>query len=245
VLYRNIRKEMELARMKADFVSNVSHELRTPLALIRMFAETIEMDRISSDDEKKEYCKIIAHESERLTHIINNILDFSKMDAGKKEYHFQQVDLNKVVAEILKMYKYHLDSKGFTLEENINPQKLLINADRGAISEVLVNLLDNAVKYSDVRKQITIATGSENQHVFLEIVDSGIGISAKDQKRIYQKFYRVAGDHKKPVKGSGLGLTLVRHIMDAHGGRIVLKSKPGEGSRFRLIFNKASEEHTS
>jgi two-component system phosphate regulon sensor histidine kinase PhoR len=237
IAYRNIRKEMELSQMKSDFVSNVSHELRTPLALIRMFVETLELERVKTEEKKKEYYTIIGQETERLTYLINNILDFSKMEAGKKVYHMESVDINELVQETVRIYAYHLKNKGFTLETDLFANGLSVHADRNALSEALLNLLENAVKYSEQVKHITVRTGREGKRTFIEVSDKGIGISAEQQKKIFEKFYRVSTGLEHNTKGSGLGLSIVQHIMKAHRGEISVTSQPGEGSIFKLYFH--------
>ncbi len=239
IIYRNIRTEMKLTQMKSDFVSNVSHELRTPLSLIRMFAETLELNRVQTENKKKEYYQIIGQESERLTHLINNILDFSKIEAGKKQYHKEIFDLNGVVRDVLRLYSFHLQNKGFHLQNDIDPgEKLKINADKDAVTEAIINLIDNAIKYSDQDKRIRIKSGSFQDSVFFEIEDHGIGIGIEEQKKIFDKFYRVSTGLVHDVKGTGLGLSLIKYIMEMHNGQVSLESHPGKGSTFRLIFLK-------
>ncbi len=233
-LFRNINREIELAKMKTGFVSNVSHELRTPLALIRMFAETIELGRTTGDEEVKEYCNIIRNESERLTLLINRILDFSKIDADEKRYSLKKADLNKVVCDIQNFYKYHLHNKGFELESEIDSEQLSVLADSDALAESLVNLLDNAMKYSRDDKVIKISTGTENGFAFVEVTDKGIGIPENMQSKIFDKFYRVENSLTASTSGSGLGLSLVKHIVDAHNGKISIRSNVNEGSTFRI-----------
>lgn len=240
-VYSAVKKELELAQVKADFVSNVSHELRTPLALISMFAETLEMDRVKTEEKKKEYYTIISHESNRLGRIVNSILNFSKMEAGKRKFNFEEEDLNEIVVQIYQNYSYHLYNKGFDFEyePGIDIPKVVI--DREAISEAIVNLIDNAVKYSTDTKFIKMILSSEKDFTFIEIQDKGIGISEEDQKKVFDKFYRVSSGLVHTTKGTGLGLSLVKQIMDAHKGCIELKSKLGEGTSFRLIFPNKSE----
>jgi len=240
-VYRNIRKEMALAQLKSDFVSNISHELRTPLALIRMFTETLEMGRVRTEEKKHEYYKIIGQETERLTHLVNNILNFSRIEAGRKEYHFYDIDLNEITRKVLENYQFHLENEGFEVETDLRADLPPIKADQESVSESIINLLDNAVKYSDAHKFIRLKTGMENGAVFMEIEDRGIGISPENQEKIFEKFYRVSDALVHNTKGSGLGLSLVKHIMDAHGGKIIVKSKVGEGSLFRLEFSLRSE----
>ena len=236
ILLKNIRREMQLARLKSDFVSNVSHELRTPLALIRMYAETLEMDRVKSDSTRHEYYRIINQESERLTRLINNILNFSRIESGRKEYKFSTININQVIREVHDMYNFHVEQEGFNIILELDEQIPHVLADTEAVSEALINLIDNAVKYSTDVKEIYIKTGSENGFVFLEVEDKGIGIDPRHQTAIFEKFYRVSSALVHDTKGSGLGLSLVQHIMDSHNGKIVLNSGIGEGSNFRLLF---------
>lgn len=240
-VYSAVKKELELAQAKADFVSNVSHELRTPLALISMFAETLEMDRVKTEEKKKEYYTIISKESNRLGRIVNTILNFSKMEAGKRKFNFQQEDLNEIIIQVYQNYNYHLYNKGFDFdyEPGIDIPKVMI--DREAISEAIVNLLDNAVKYSGEIKFIKMVICNEADYVSIEVSDKGIGISEEDQKKVFDKFYRVSSGLVHTTKGTGLGLSLVKQIMDAHHGKIILKSKLGEGSSFKLLFPKNSQ----
>ena len=236
-VFLNIRREMELARIKSDFVSNVSHELRTPLALISMFAETLELDRAKSEEKKKEYYSIISKEAERLSRIVNKILSFSKIEAGKKEYRFSKVNINNLVEDIFKTYQFHLQNSGFEFSFTGDSSIPEIDADYEAISEAVINLLDNAVKYSVDKKEVKISTGKEGNIVYIEINDKGIGISEEAQKKIFNKFYRVSDGLVYNTKGTGLGLTLVKHIMDSHRGEVKVKSKPNEGSSFKLVFS--------
>ena len=243
-VYRSVKKELELAQAKADFVSNVSHELRTPLALISMFAETLEMDRVKTEEKKKEYYSIISHESNRLGRIVNSILNFSKMEAGKRKFNFAEEDLNEVIVQVYQNYSYHLYNKGFDFEYEPGIDIPKVKIDREAVSEAIVNLLDNAVKYSNETKFIKMVIASENDFVFIEVQDKGIGISEEDQKKVFDKFYRVSSGLVHTTKGTGLGLSLVKQIMDAHKGKIELKSKFGEGSSFKLLFPKNSQLNT-
>ncbi len=235
-VYRTLRKEMELIRLKSDFVSNVSHELRTPLALIRMFAETLEMNRVPTEVKKQEYYATILQEAERLTRLVNNILNFSRMEAGRKPYDLQPADLNTLVQKILTTYHPHLVRHGFSLTTDLHPALPEIAADGEAIAESLINILDNAMKYSADDKRIRVRTGCTNGLVFVEIEDHGIGIAHVDQKKIFEKFYRVSSALVHNTKGSGLGLTLVKHIVEAHRGSVAVQSEPGKGSAFRLSF---------
>ncbi|MCW9096630.1 MAG: HAMP domain-containing histidine kinase, partial [Ignavibacteriaceae bacterium] len=236
IVYKNIRKEVEIAQIKSDFVSNVSHELRTPLSLISMFSETLEMDRVKTEEKKKEYYSIISNEANRLSKIVNSILNFSKMEAGKRQFNFVDSYLNDVVENVYRSYKFHLEQKGFTFSLEKDENIPILKIDEEAVSEAIVNLIDNAVKYSDDKKEIVIKTGQENNFAFVEVEDKGIGIPEKDQKKIFDKFFRVSSGNVHNVKGSGIGLSIVHHIMDAHKGKIEVLSEVGNGSKFRLLF---------
>jgi signal transduction histidine kinase len=233
--YRNVNKELALARLKSDFVSNVSHELRTPLSLIRLYAETLELGRLTNPEKRHEYYSIIRKESERLTALINNILDFSRIEAGRKEYEFRETDMGELVRNTLESYRYQIEQHGFTFEENIHDVPP-IRVDREAIARSLVNLVNNALKYSQDRKFIAVNLYGENGNVNLEVIDHGIGIAASEQAKIFEKFYRVGDPLVHNTKGSGLGLSLVQHIARAHGGDVQVESTPGAGSKFTIAL---------
>jgi signal transduction histidine kinase len=229
-----VSKEMALARLKSDFVSNVSHELRTPLALIRLYAETLELGRITTQEKKQQYYRIIRKESERLTALINNILDFSRIEAGRKEYEFRNTDIAELVRNTLESYRYQIEQQGFAFEESIDSNLPAVPVDREAIARALVNLVNNALKYSTDEKFLGVKLYRDNGVVKLEVADHGIGIARRDQSKIFEKFYRAGDPLVHNTKGSGLGLSLVRHITQAHGGEIVVESIPGKGSKFIL-----------
>ncbi|MCG6914815.1 HAMP domain-containing histidine kinase [bacterium BMS3Abin03] len=236
LILRNARKEVQLAQAKSDFVSNVSHELRTPLSLISMFAETLEMNRVSSEEKKKEYYSIISQEANRLGRIVNNILNFSRMEEGRRKFNLENKNVNELVERIYNNYNFHLKNKGFNFEYNLADNLPAIRMDEEAISEALINLIDNAVKYSNEKKEVHIRTGKEGNYVFIEVKDEGIGIATEEQKKIFNKFYRVSTGLVHNTKGTGLGLTLVKYIMDAHNAEIKIDSKIGGGSNIKLLF---------
>jgi len=243
-LFINLKKQVEITRIKSDFVSNVSHELRTPLALISMFAETLEMGRVKTEEKKQEYYTIINKEAGRLSRIVNKILNFSKMEAGKRSFNFTNVDVNAVIEDIIFTYSFHLKNKGFDYHIDTASELPIISADQEAIAEAVINLIDNAIKYSGDTKKLSIKTSLDNHRVSIEIKDEGIGIAEKDQKRIFEKFYRVSTGLVHNTKGTGLGLSLVKHIVEAHNGEITVKSSEGKGTTFTLLFpiiNKAGE----
>ncbi|HEX8896484.1 MAG TPA: HAMP domain-containing sensor histidine kinase [Terriglobales bacterium] len=243
--YRNVTRELALAKLKSDFVSNVSHELRTPLALIRLYSETLELGRLSNSSKQHEYHEIIRKESERLTALINNILDFSRIEAGKKEYTFRETDVADLVRSTLESYRFEIEQNGFRLEEKIEDNLPPLQVDREAIARSLLNLVNNAVKYSVSDKYLGVSLYRRNGGVNLEVVDHGIGIPPNEQSKIFEKFYRACDPLVHNTKGSGLGLSLVRHIVEAHGGEVGVESSPGKGSKFTItlpVQNPAVEQ---
>jgi signal transduction histidine kinase len=240
--YRNVSRELALAKLKSDFVSNVSHELRTPLALIRLYAETLELGRISNPGKHQEYYEIIRKESERLTSLINNILDFSRIEAGKKEYSFCETDVADLVRSTLESYRFEIEHNGFHFEQKIDDNLPPLQVDREAIARSLLNLVNNAVKYSAREKYLGVYLYHQSGSVNLEVVDHGIGIPEKEQPKIFEKFYRVGDPLVHNTKGSGLGLSLVRHIVRAHGGEVTVESAPGHGSKFIITLPVQASE---
>ncbi|MBP6671629.1 MAG: GHKL domain-containing protein [Bacteroidetes bacterium] len=231
-VYRQIKREMELVALRSDFVSNVSHELRTPLALIRMFAETLEMKRVKTEKKKQEYYGIILRETERLTRLINNILNFSRMESDSRRYVFAPADINTILSSTLAVHQYQLEMKGFVLESVYAKGLPSIPVDEEALAEAFHNLIDNAIKYSSEQKFLRLSTNVSGEHIIIEIEDHGIGIASEHQPKIFDKFYRVSQGLVHTAKGSGLGLSIVRHIIEAHRGTITLRSTPGSGTTF-------------
>jgi two-component system phosphate regulon sensor histidine kinase PhoR len=237
IIYRNVKKQVELAQLKNDFVSNVSHEIRTPLALITMYIETLEMGRVKDNNKVKEYYSVILNETTRLSGIVNRILSFSQIESNKRKYSFSETNINEIMENAAITFRYSIENKGFSYSFKPDKNIPLIQVDREAIADAFVNLIDNAMKYSSEIKDIEVRTGISDKYVYVEVEDHGIGISEKNQKYIFDKFYRVTEMNlANRVKGSGLGLAIVKHIMDAHEGKISVKSSPGSGSAFRLSF---------
>jgi signal transduction histidine kinase len=236
LLARDISRESETTRLKTEFVHNISHELKTPLTLIRLYGETLQRKENLTEEERKESYEIITKESERLSHLINNVLDFSRIDMGKKEFNFTKDSLSRVVEETLDSYRYHLEKKGFKVKEDIAPDLPEMNFDGEAVASVLVNLLSNAMKFSPHEKEVTVRLFRRNGQAVLQVADKGIGISPRDLSRIFKRFYRAKNEVVSETRGSGLGLTLVKHITEAHGGTVEVESEPGKGSVFSIIL---------
>jgi two-component system phosphate regulon sensor histidine kinase PhoR len=235
-IFRTISREMELVAMKSDFVSNVSHELRTPLSLIRMFAETLEMGRVKTEKKKREYYTTIVNETDRLTRLINNILNFSRMESNTRRYNFNLIQLNDIAASVISIYSYRLKQLSFTVETSLADNLPKIFADDEAIAEALHNLFDNAIKYSRENKFLRIATSLKQNSITIEVEDHGIGISSVHHSKIFEKFYRVSHGLVHTAKGSGLGLAIVQHIVHSHNGTISVVSEPQHGSKFIITL---------
>ncbi len=236
LLLKSLMSEIKLAKLKSQFVDNVSHELRTPLALIRMHADLLVLGGVPNEDKKLHYYKLISGESERLTQLVNNVLDFSKIESKRKEYQFAPQDLAGVVDQILDRYAMHLQEKGFELERHVPASCRPVRVDGEAVNQAVINLLENAVKFSDKQKKIIVHVRETDSDVRIIVQDFGLGIPEPLRKRIFEKFYRVDDPFVHDTGGSGLGLSLVRHIMAVHHGRVAVESKPGKGSTFSLIF---------
>jgi two-component system, OmpR family, phosphate regulon sensor histidine kinase PhoR len=234
-VFRSIKTQIQLAQMRADFISNVSHEIRTPLALISVYIETILLGRLKSE-KLQEYYQIIYQETNRLTGIVNKILNFSRIEEKKYNYTFTLINLNEIAESVLQRYDYHLKNKNFEIHKELTPNLPSINGDKEALYEVIMNLIDNAIKYSNDEKFISIKTSKDEGKVILEVADKGIGIPENQQKFVFDKFFRVTEGEVQSVRGSGLGLAIVKHIMEGHKANITLNSVQGKGSSFKLIF---------
>ncbi len=232
---RYILRQVELAQMKAGFVSNVTHELKTPIALIRLSVETLEMGRVRGPEDTAQFLGTISRETHRLEQLVNNILDFARLEAGKAIFRFEAVDVGRVVRNTLEAFSPRLEHQNFEVHVDLPGDLPRVRADATALSHSLLNLLDNAVKYSKERREIRVTAGTGDHSVWIAVADRGIGIADEDRSRVFEKFVRLDTGLVHDVKGAGLGLTLVDQIMRAHGGRVEVESTPGEGSTFRLV----------
>jgi signal transduction histidine kinase len=227
---------MRLSTLKSDFVANVSHELKTPLALIRLFSETLELGRAPTEEKARQYYRVINKESHRLTQLINNILDFSRIEAGRREYRFARADVTRIVEEVLEAYRFQIEQQGFALDVDVADGVPELMVDEEALGQALINLLNNALKYSRDEKHIRVEVRRDGRRVLITVRDRGIGIPKSEHKKVFEKFYRAEHSLMHETKGSGLGLSLVKHIMEAHRGSVELDSAPGKGSAFSLVL---------
>jgi signal transduction histidine kinase len=229
------RKTMHLSTMKSDFVSNVSHELRTPLASIRVFAELLRRGKTTDPAKVREYGEYIDNESRRLSRLIDNILDFSRIESQQKVYTFRSTDVVELVAGVVATLALRLERTGYRLDlelpEDVRP---VLAIDGDAIAQALHNLIDNAAKYSEAPSTIRVTVAVTPSCLVITVRDRGIGIAKKDQAKIFDRFHRVGTGLVHDVKGSGLGLAIVAHVMQAHGGAAEVESELGAGSTFCL-----------
>lgn len=233
---RYILRQIELVQEKSSFVSNVTHELKTPIAVVKLATETLEMKRFRNPEEEGKYLRTIMRETDRLAQLVDNILDFSRLESGKKMLRMGPVAVTDLVANTLESFRLRLEDQGFALDVDIPSDLPRIRADVIALQHCLLNLLDNAVKYSRERREIRLFARAQEGFVSISVADRGIGIDPEHQTRIFEKFVRVETGLVHTVKGAGLGLSLVDQIVRAHYGRVEVASTPGEGSIFTLLI---------
>jgi signal transduction histidine kinase len=240
---RAAAREVRLAELKSNFVSSVSHDLKTPLALIQLFAETLELGRLKNTDRATEYYRIINSEARKLTRLINNLLDFSRIEAGLRQYRREPTDLTTVTKHVLESLESQFRHNQFTVTSTLNaPVPVLIDPE--ATEQALENLISNAMKYSPEHREILVEVDREAGHGVVRVSDHGIGIAPRLQGKIFRKFYRIQTDAGSGPQGTGLGLAIVDHVMRSHGGFVRVQSEPGRGSTFTLHFPlQAGETH--
>lgn len=237
VIYRLNKKDTELSRLKSDFISRVSHELRTPLATIRAVGEMLEMGAVSSREKEKEYFGFITSESARLSRLIDNVLDFSRIGVNKRKYNISPGDLGGVVLRTVEAFREYSGVKEFNIVYQSDEDIPSVAIDEDAVGRALINILHNAVKFSRADKTILVELHHRGQELFLSVSDYGIGIDREEVGRIFEEFYQSSSGLSLARKGAGLGLAIVKHIIEAHGGRIDVESRPGEGTTFTLVFS--------
>jgi len=234
VVSRDVRRELRLADTRSRFVSAVSHELKTPLTAIRMFAEALQLGGSPDPQMLNEYLQTIVHESERLTRLLNNVLDFSKIERGRKEYRRISSDLGGIADAAVRTMRHPLEQQRITLNLEIQEDLPEAHLDPDAVEQAILNLLSNAMKYSGGSREIGLRVAREDGQAVIEVSDRGIGIPPEEQRKIFHQFYRVSSGNNEAIPGTGLGLTLVRHVAEGHGGRVTVESIPGQGSIFTI-----------
>jgi signal transduction histidine kinase len=236
IISRTIAHEMTVLRLKSDFVSSVSHEFKSPLTSIKSLAVRLQDGKVKDSERMKQYFSVITQDADRLMQLVRNILDFSKIEEGKKAYEFVGTDVAQLVLQQIELFRRSEYAKEFEIRTTISEDIPHLAADKEALSQALNNLLDNAVKFSAKRKEIEVSLKKDSSNVFIEVKDWGIGIPPQDLNRVFDKFYQGRNTLRQSSKGTGLGLTLVKHTVEAHGGRIIVKSQIGEGSTFSIVL---------
>jgi signal transduction histidine kinase len=231
---RIVRRELEVARLRADFVSTVSHEFRSPLTGIRQLAEMLFRGRVADEERRRRYHMKILQESQRLGRLVENLLDFSRMEEGRKEYRLAPLNTSAWLRAVAENFQSEPDGNGMSLVAAIPEDLPTISADGEALECAVHNLLDNAVKYSPGAQMVWLDANAGNGDVTISVRDRGVGIAEPDRKHIFDKFYRADGEISLQVKGAGLGLSIVRHIVAAHGGTVDCDNRVGKGSRFSI-----------
>jgi signal transduction histidine kinase/tetratricopeptide (TPR) repeat protein len=231
---RIVTQELELARMKSDFVSTVSHEFKSPLTSIRQLAEMLQAGRVPSEQRRQRYYDVLLEQSERLSLLIDNILDFARMEDSRKQFRFETVEMGPVLEELIATVQQRVRHEGFTIRTETDGPLPPIRADRAALTQAITNLLDNALKYSGAAREVCVRGYGEGRFLVVAVEDFGIGIKPEEVERVFDRFYRGGDELTRSVKGSGLGLTLVKQIVEAHGGSVHVESAPGRGSTFSI-----------
>jgi len=237
-------RERRTSALKSEFVANVSHELKTPLALVRMFAEMLQSGRVASEAKRQEYLDIIVNESERLTNLIENVLDFARVERGRGSYEFADGDVGAAVARAANVYRYRAEREGVELAVDVAPRLPPAWIDERALQLAVINLVDNALKYAPDGKTVAVKVTPEDDAIAIRVTDRGPGVPADDRRRIFERFVRGSnasssaadGGAPRPVRGSGIGLALVKHIAESHGGRTYVEDGEGPGATFVIVL---------
>jgi signal transduction histidine kinase len=250
LIVADLNRQLFLARQKTDFVSNVSHELKTPLTSIRMFSELLSEGRVTDPAKTRDYLGIITSETSRLTRLINNVLDFSRLERGEKKYNFMELDLAQLARDTLDCYRPQLAANGFQVECFLPSEPVRVRGDRDALAQVLLNLFSNAEKYSGPRKEISVrceihdepGPGLTARRAEVLVLDRGTGVPRGCEDKIFEQFFRANDSLADGIQGCGLGLTLARQIARAHQGNVTYESREGGGSCFRLCLPLVEEQ---
>ncbi len=232
-----LSREAKVARLQTDFVNKVSHDLRTPLTSIRMFVETLQLGRLQDPAKQSEALEIIAEETTRLSGLINRLLDWARMESGRRSYQLRREPVDAIVDDALDAFAPQRLDQRVKLTRSVAPDLPPVLADRRALSDALLDLLNNAYKYTNgAEKRIEVRASRVGPTVLLEVSDNGPGIAPREQKRIFEKFYRGTEPLLRAVEGTGLGLAMVKHIVAAHGGKVTVASDLGKGATFTIAL---------
>jgi signal transduction histidine kinase len=242
-IWRAVNRDLAVARLQSDFVSAVSHEFRTPLTTLRQFNELLEEEDGPTVEKRRTFYQAQARATDRLHRLVESLLDFGRMEAGRHPYHFRHIDAASFAHDVTEEFIRETHALGFAVECQYDSGPHPISADDEALSRALWNLLDNAVKYSGNSRDVQVNVSRANGSVSIAVRDHGIGIPPAEQKSVFQKFVRGAASTASGIRGTGLGLAMVRHIVDAHGGTVNLQSSEGKGSTFTIVLPTSVAEN--
>ena len=240
VLVVSLKRATDLSQLQLDFLSKVSHEFRTPLTSIRLFTQTLMEPRPLTDEQRSQCLQMLDHETERLSTMIGRLLDFGRMEAGKMLYHRQPESVTSVVDAAVRAFEPIRLREQVSLATAVAPGLPPILADRAMLSQALLNLLQNAAKYGGEGCAIDLSCQSEDGRVALSVADTGPGIPRRERRRIFERFYRIDDRLSREQEGSGLGLAIVRHVVQAHGGKVTVRNRPEGGAEFRILLPAAT-----
>jgi signal transduction histidine kinase len=231
-----VARELAVARLQSDFVAAVSHEFRTPLTSMRQLTEILVDERIASDDRRRSYYQALARQTDRLQRLVESLLDFGRMEAGRSPYRLEPLDLAALVRSVVDQFEAEVSGRGYHVELAIDGPTSTIAGDREALTHALWNLLDNAVKYSAETRTVWVRVEPAGDRLAVRVRDRGIGIPTGEQRAIFQKFVRGAAARAENIAGTGIGLAMVHHVVSAHGGEVQVESEPGSGSTFTILL---------
>ena len=242
-VFHDLTEIRRLEQIRRDFIANLSHELKTPLTAIRGFSETLLDQPQAGPEFTQKYLEIIFRHAADLSHLMDNLLNLSKIESGKEEVLYEGVSLKHFVDRLLERFATQASVKKIKIHNEILETKEMLQADPTKLNQILTNLLDNALKYTPEQGQIWIRGSrddpADRPYYIIEVEDTGPGISKQDQERIFERFYRVDKARSRDTGGAGLGLSIVKHLVELHGGEISVESVPGRGSKFKIIFPQA------
>ncbi len=231
---RTVSHELELARMKSDFVSTISHEFKSPLTSIRQLAEMLHSGRVPSEERRQKYYDVLLEQSERLSLLTENVLNFARIEEGRKEFVFERMDIKSLLEGLISSVQDRVRHVGFDIRLEMENSLSPVILDKDSMTQAIQNVIDNAIKYSGDAKKVEVRAFKENQSLVIAVQDFGIGIGKEEKDKIFDRFYRGGDELTRTVKGSGLGLTLVKQIVEAHKGSVQVESEPGKGSTFSI-----------
>ena len=236
LIVRTVAHEMEVLKIKSDFVSSVSHEFKTPLTSIKALTERLMKGKVKDQAKMNQYFSVISQDTDKLTRLVGNILDFAKIEEGKKEYDFEETDMSKWLDQTIENFRKENLQREIKINSQIPTDIPYLKIDKNALALAVNNLLDNAIRSSRKKNEIEVIVKRDENNLIIKVKDYGIGIPNDELDKIFEKFYQGSNAIRLSTKGTGLGLTLVRHTIEAHGGEVLVESKVDQGSTFTLLL---------